>query len=177
MCWISKAAFSYTHILGLVKISSRPHSSSSCCLFSLLILPSWCHPWNTVIPSCLSNFLPGTRTQSPISKITLCPWLLHIYLQTWPLSNVTATLSTVFWTPATQRSTSPCVSAKMASPVTYHEVACYVRPGHVSGPHPALSMSSHWNANQPSALNSNDPSSSVFPHHPTQHHSAEFLLC
>lgn len=61
-------------------------------------------------------------------------------------------------------------------PCQLHTMHSLSYPSHFDGLPPALSISTHRNANQPSELNSNDPSSSVFPHHPTQHHSSEFLL-
>lgn len=114
------------------------------------------------------------KTQSPISKITFMPM-------------IPPNLSPDLTCQQFYSYTLYCLLGSSNSDV--HQHLCFSQrgqlhimhslsyPNHFNGLPQALSISTHRNANQPSELNSDDPSSSVFPHHPIQHHSSEFLLC
>lgn len=114
------------------------HSSSSPLplIFSLLILRQlmsslkYSHT-HTHTPSRLSNFLPGTRTQSPISKITFMPmtppnlspdltsqqFYSHTLYCLLDSNNSDSNNSDVH---------STCASDKMALSVTHHVLPCHV---------------------------------------------------
>lgn len=149
--------------------SPLPLTFSLRILRQLMSLLKYSHP-------LLPNYLPDTKTQSPISKITFMP-------MTPPNLSPDLTCQQFY------SHTLYCLPDSSNSDVHQHprfsqnSLAGYTPypslsdPSHPKGHPPAPSSSTHRNANQPSELNSNDPSSSVFPHNPTGHHSSEFLLC
>lgn len=91
-----------------------------------MLYASWHHHWNTVTSSCLSNFLPGTRTQLPISKTIFMP-IIPPNLSP-DLTSQQFYSHTLYCLPDSSNSDvhRTCASAETASPATYRALPCHV---------------------------------------------------